>query len=46
MRLTVFTIGWLVVWILNGAPHDEKFPYLPKDWLIALVVCLLIDIVM
>jgi len=44
MSRTIFTFGWLVVWLFNKAPHTKNFPFLKRDWLIALVVCIIIDI--
>lgn len=44
MLQTVFTVGWLMVWIFVGAPtKKDKFPYGKKKWLGGLFACLLID---
>lgn len=37
----IFTILWLAFWLLNGAPELSMW----NAWLVALAVCLAIDII-
>jgi len=44
MPLTIFTVGWAVVFFLNRR-NWEGVKGIPKNWLIALGVCITLDII-